>query len=219
MTRASWTLLGAVLVAPAAAQRPVTVSGGFAYLDYRIDAGFGIERFSGISGTAAAHFTVMRGVNGVAGLALGQLDAATSGALNRSLTQLALTAKVPMGQLVEWQAGVMLRSYGTRLAHQRWMVASLGAELHVPFPTRTIEGRVRGTYFPVVEERGLPRPTLAFGGAAGMWYRISGTRLGVTASLERYDFPAAQAPARREQLARLSFELSVDLRRTRPAAP
>jgi len=216
-----WAWLAAAVVAlpaTALAQRALSASGAVTYLDYCVEAGFGVERFSGITATAAAEFRLLRGLDAAVSLELGHLDASTSGFLNRSLAQLGLTAKIPMGSMVVWQAGVILRSYGTAVAHQRWMLATLGAELRVPFPTRRIEGVVRGTYFPMVEERGLPRPSVAFSGTAGLWYRIAGTRLGVLGSVERYEFPAAQAPAREEQLARLSFELAVDLTRRRPVA-
>jgi hypothetical protein len=213
--RAACLIAGALClrggVAPAFAQRALTVTPLVSLVEHRVDAGFGVERSLGpiVGGTG----TLRLGPGlAVAVRALGGSLFGARGVLDRDMGELGVEGSVAMGPWVALQAGAARRAYGTRVGRQTWTSVDVGATARVAFAGGAIQGVWRAALLPIVSVTGLPDPSVAFRAATGLDYRVRATTLGVEYSLERYDFPITQGVRRFEQLAALTLLLKVRLR-------
>jgi len=204
--------LGLALAArPVAAQRGPTGAAFISVAEHRVEAGYGVERSSG----------VVLGVEGALpvgprlSLALraqgGSLHTSSPGAVNRDVGQVTAEARMAAAPWLTFQLGATRRVYSTVIARQRWTIVHLGAAVRVPFAVHGISGLARAALLPVVSVNGLDRPEVAFTAAAGMEYRVRSLAIQALYSLERYDFPAREAVRRLEQLGQLT--LRCDLRK------
>jgi len=200
---------------PAAAQQRLSGSVLVSLAEHRVDAGFGLERASGLvfGGTASAHL----GPRLELGLRAqgGSLEASTPGAVDRDVGEIALAAKVTAASWLSLQAEARRRVYSSAIARQGWTLVGVGAEAQVPFTEKAVRGLARVGLLPVVSVKGLHRPNVAFTAAVGLAYAAGAITLRSLYSLERYDFPAQDGGRRREQLSALTLQLSLATARGR----
>ena len=200
-------------VAPAAAQRELTVAPLVSLAEHRVAAGFGVERSLGpiVGGVGTVRFSPRLAV---AVRALGGSLFGAKGVLDRDVGELGVEASVATVPWLSLQAGAGRRAYATKLGRQGWTTVDLGAAARVAFAGGAIHGVWRAALFPVVSVSGLRGPDVAFRAATGLEYRVRTTTLGVEYSLERYDFPAeGEGGVRRlEQLSAVTLRLELRLR-------
>lgn len=201
--------LGLAVLEGAAAQRRLSGSAWASLAEHRVDAGFGLERASGlvVGATASGH------LGPLLELALraqgGSLKASTAGAVDRDLGEIAVATRVAAASWLCLQAEASRRVYSSTIARQAWTLVGLGAEIQVPFTEEAVRGLARVGFLPVVSVKGLQRPDFAFTAAVGLEYAASPLTLRALYSLERYDFPVRDAWRRREQLSALTLQLSL----------
>jgi len=198
-------------VAPATAQRALTVAPLVSLAEHRVDAGFGVERSLGPILGAVGTLRLGPGL-AVAVRALGGSLFGANGVLDRDVGELGVEGSVAAGPWLSLQAGAARRAYGTKVGRQTWTTVDIGAVARVPFAGGTIHGVGRAALLPVVSVTGLPDPGVAFRAATGLEYGVRAATLGVEYSLERYDFPIDQGVHRVEQLAALTLRLGLRLR-------
>ena len=198
-------------VAPATAQRALTVAPLVSLAEHRVDAGFGVERSLGPILGAVGTLRLGPGL-AVAMRALGGSLFGANGVLDRDVGELGVEGSVAAGPWLSLQAGAARRAYGTKVGRQTWTTVDIGAVARVPFAGGTIHGVGRAALLPVVSVTGLPDPGVAFRAATGLEYDVRAATLGVEYSLERYDFPIDQGVHRVEQLAALTLRLGLRLR-------
>lgn len=198
-------------VAPATAQRALTVAPLVSLAEHRVDAGFGVERSLGPILGAVGTLRLRPGL-AVAVRALGGSLFGANGVLDRDVGELGVEGSVAAGPWLSLQAGAARRAYGTKVGRQTWTTVDIGAVARVAFAGGIIHGVGRAALLPVVSVTGLPDPGVAFRAATGLEYGIRAATLGVEYSLERYDFPIDQGVHRVEQLAALTLRLGLRLR-------
>ena len=180
--------------------------------DHRVDAGFGVERATGLLAGGAARL----GFRGIALALFGETGHLTavqgSGGIDRDISQVGATAQFrPLPWLV-LESGVTLRSFGTVIARQRWTLVRAGAEARVPLSGETIWAVGRAHLLPLVSVNGLPNAATAFDAGTGLAYRRGRLLFDLTYALERYDFPWQGSTRRSEQLSTLALRGGVALR-------
>lgn len=213
-------LAGAVLAplpAVAVGQRVTTAAATAAHLEYRVDAGYGVERLVGAALGVGAALELRPWLAVALAVHAGRLDGRTSGALDRDLGQVSLDARARVTPWLVVEGGVLARSFGTTVARQRWVALRTGAEVRFAFLGAGVHGILRGGYLPAVWVNGLDQPELAFTAASGLEYRLPVATARLLYELERYDFPRLGASERAEQLAVLRLEVAFGLRRPEPA--
>jgi len=180
--------------------------------DHRVDAGFGVERATGLLAGGAARLRF----RGIALALFGETGHLTvvqgSGGIDRDISQVGATAQfTPLPWLV-LESGVTLRSFGTVVARQRWTLVRAGAEARVPLSGETIWAVGRAHLLPLVSVNGLPNAATAFDAGTGLAYRRGRLLFDLTYTLERYDFPWQGSTRRSEQLGMLALRGGVALR-------
>ena len=202
------SLLAALLLpAPARAQSGVRVAAIVAHADHRVEAGFGPERSSGFLLGSELRLEAGRGLAFAAAGSAGKLAATASDALDRDLAQLNVGAELmPLGWLA-LEAGLIVRTYSTVVARQRWTLGRLGAEARVPLSGEVLHVLGRVSLFPSVSVNGLPGPDVAFETAVGLGYARGRWAVDLRYSLERCDFPSQGAGERSEQLTALALRV------------
>lgn len=198
----------ALTPAAAAAQRFVAATGSAQAVEYRLDAGFGLERYTGLVARGGMTLEIRAPFELAVDVGLGRLAGRTAGALDRDVGQLGIAARVHLADWLVGESGLIVRAFGTDLARQRWVVLGVGGEARLPFLGGAMQGVARAAYLPGVWVNGLQQPDLAFTAAAGLELRRGRVRARLLSLLERYDFAA-----RPEQLSALGLEVDVSLRR------
>jgi hypothetical protein len=195
----------------------VFAGGAVAFLEHRVDAGFGVEVLTGPMGFAEIGMLASR-VQGSVTLGAGRLGGAGT-ITGRDVGMLALRAGYLARSWLTLEGGVTIRTYSADVARQRWILLRLGAEARVPFLNDRMAALARLGVLPVASATGLGRSEAAFTAAAGMTYRRQRLTLEVLYALERYDFPATSITTadRREQLSSLIVRITAR-RRAPPVA-
>ena len=124
-------------VAPATAQRALTVAPLVSLAEHRVDAGFGVERSLGPILGAVGTLRLGTGL-AVAVRALGGSLFGANGVLDRDVGELGVEGSVVTGPWLSLQAGAARRAYGTRLGRQTWTTVDIGAVARVAFAGGTI---------------------------------------------------------------------------------
>ena len=188
-----------------------------AFVEHRVDAGFGVEVSSGPMGFAEIGILSSR-VQGSLALGAGRLTG-NGMVTDRDVGALVLRAGYLARSWLTLESGVTIRTYSADVGRQRWVLLRLGGEARVPFLNDRMAAVARLGVLPVASATGLGRSEAAFTAAAGMAYRRRLLSLEVLYALERYDFPAtAVMPTdRREQLSSLIVRFSAR-RRAAPVA-
>jgi len=207
-------LLAALLLPTMAGAQALEVSGilMLAHGDHRVDAGFGVERATGLligGATTLRHRGIALTVSGEAG----HLTAVQgTGGIDRDVSQVGAVAQfTPLPWLV-LEAGVTLRGYGTVVARQRWTLVRAGAEARVPLSGETFWAVGHAHLLPRVTVNGLPNAATAFDAGTGLAYRRGRLLFDLTYTLERCDFPSQGSTRRSEQLGKLALRGGVLLR-------
>jgi hypothetical protein len=107
------------------------------------------------------------------------------------------------------EAGPVLRSYSNVLARQHWTTLRAGAEARLPLAMESIHGIVRGYWMPIVSVNELSRPEIALATSVGVEWQGSRVTVGMTYTLERYDFRASAGARRLEQLSSLHLRAGL----------
>ncbi|HEU5260153.1 MAG TPA: hypothetical protein VFU41_01890 [Gemmatimonadales bacterium] len=201
--------LGLAALEGTAAQQRFSGSAWASLAEHRVDAGFGLERASGLVFGAAVSAHVGPRLELALRAQGGSLEASTAGAVDRDLGEIALATRVAAASFLSLQAEASRRVYSSAIARQAWTLVGVGAEVQVPFIEKAVRGLARAGFLPVVSVEGLHRPDLAFTAAAGLEYAAGAITLRALYSLERYDFPAQDAGRRPEQLSALTLQLSL----------
>ena len=198
---------------PALTQSPWTVSGRLALVEQRVDAGFGLERFSGVGlgldveRRFGSRFTV--GLRGQG--ATMQPDA--EGDLDRRIGEAELSAGLTIAPWWGFYGGVTVRAVANDAGRQHWVLAKLGAELRPAFSGNAFRALGRLGMIPVASVSGLSSSSLAFDGAVGVDYNRNRVALRLVYGLERFAFSSSNGTRREEQLSTLTFRAGVRLSR------
>lgn len=194
-------LLTLLLPTPAAAQRAAAIAATVGHADHRVDAGFGVERSSGfLVGVEARLDWSPRFALALTGRA-GHLDAAAA-VVDRDVAELDARAELWLRPWVALEGGVLVRTYSTILARQRWTIGRAGAAIRLPLSGGALHAVGRASLLPVVAVAGLPDPDLGIETAVGFAYARGRWQADLRFTLERCDFPN-----RDEQFATLTLGL------------
>lgn len=199
--------LALLLPVAARAQHDVLLGLTAAHADHRVDAGYGPETSVGTLLGWDVRLRVLQGLTLTTDGRSGRLTARTGGAVDREMTELGVGVEFMPLPWLALQSGFTRRSYSSIVARQRWTLLRLGAEARVPFSGDELRGVGRITLLPGASVNGLPRPDLAFEGAAGLAFTRGHAAVHLTYSLERCDFPTQGSGRRSEQLSTLSLGL------------
>lgn len=200
-------MLALLLPVAARAQHDVLLRVTAARADHRVDAGFGPETSVGTLLGWVGRLRVLPGVTLTTDGRTGRLTARSGSALDRDMAELGIGVEFMPLRWMALQSGFTRRSYSSMVARQRWTLLRLGAEARVPFSGDQLRAVGRVNLLPGVSVNGLPRPDLAFEGAAGMAYTRRRAAVTLMYSLERCDFPSQGSGRRSEQLSTLSLGL------------
>ncbi len=210
-------LLAAPCVARGGAAQVLTAAASVSSAEHRVDAGYGVERSSGLLGGGRVTLGLPPRVELDVTAAAGTLERDSTNAEERHLAEVGVGARYRPLPWLWLETGVAARTYTAPVAVQRWTSLRLGAEARVPFFGGRAEGIGRLLFLPLVAVTGLEQPDLAISAAAGVEYRFGPVGAGLFYSLERYDFPAQDGVARLEQMSTLT--VSVRARLFTVAAP
>jgi len=177
-----------------------------------VDIGNGVEESTGlvVGAEGAASWPSRLAV--AVRAAGGALSTDATGAEDRKVGELGAQASFGPAKWLVLFGGARSRVYSTAVARQRWNTVELGAQAHADFATMPVRAVLQGGIFPVVSGHGLPKPDVAFTGAAGLEYRRGSVTGAVFYELERYDFPDSGSGRRLEQVNQLTLRFSVRLR-------
>jgi len=197
--------------AHAAAAQVLTAAASVSAALHRVDAGYGVERSSGVLGGARVSLGLPPRVELGVTAGAGTLDRDSTSAEDRHVAEVGLDARYRTLPWLWLETGVATRTYAAPIAIQRWTSLRLGGEARVAFFGGRAEGVGRVLFLPLVAVTGLDQPELAVAAAAGIEYRLGPVAAALFYSLERYDFPARDGVARIEQLSALTGRVSVRL--------
>ena len=202
-------LLAAACAARAGVAQVLTAAASVSFAEHRVDAGFGVERSSGVLGGGRVTLGLPPRVELDVSAAAGTLAPDSPNAEERHLAEVGVDARYRPLSWLGFATGVATRTYSAPIAVQRWTSQRLGAEARVPIFGGRAEADGRLLFLPLVEVTGLEQPELAVTAAAGIEYRFGPVGAGLFYSLERYDFPAQDGVARAEQLSALTLRASA----------
>lgn len=186
------------------------MSGRLALVEERVNAGFGLERFSGVGlglgvERRLGSFTV--GVRGQG--ATMQPDA--SGDLDRRLGDAELSATLAVKPWWGFYGGLTLRAIANDAGAQQWILGRIGVELHSSFTGEQFRAVGRLGMIPLTSVGGLSSSALAFDGAVGLDYERNRYVLGIRYALERFAFTSGTGTRRDEQLSTLTFRAGLKI--------
>ena len=183
-----------------------------AHADHRVDAGFGVERATGVLVGGVTRLR-RRGIALTLSGGTGHLTAVEgTGGIDRDLSQVgAVVQFTPLRWLV-LESGVTLRSFGTVVARQQWTLVRAGAEARVPLSGETFWAIGRAHLLPIVSVNGLPNAATAFDAGTGLAFRRGRVVFDFMYTLERCAFPWQGNTRRTEQLGTLTLGGGVQLR-------
>lgn len=210
MTRARVAAVwGAVLVvltaSPAASQSGGRwiVSGGIGFLEERVDAGYGLEKFSGL----ALEFGVTARLSSrlaVDARGLGaELPASNVEDLDRRVGEADALARYRIASVWGVYAGVTLRSISNDAGSQHWVIGRVGAEVRPAFSGGRLHAVGRFGLIPLASVQGLSSAAITFDGAVGFEYEHDRISLSLLYAVEQFAFTDAADVDRKEQMSRL----------------
>ena len=208
-SRVAACLAAALGTVGGAAAQDVALAGFVSSVEHRVDAGFGVERSSGLVGGARVTVGLPPRVELALTASAGPLERDSANAEDRDVAEIRLDARYHTLSWLWLETGVATRTYSAPIAVQRWTTLRLGAEARVPFLGDRAEGVGRLLFLPLVSVTGVDQPELALTAAAGVEYRLGPVLAGVFYWLERYDFPVQDEIARVEQLSGLMVRASA----------
>jgi hypothetical protein len=204
-------LLTAPCAANAGAAQVLMAAGSVSSAEHRVDAGYGVERSSGLLGGGRVTLELPPRVELDVTAASGTLERDSANAEDRHVAEIGFDARYRPLSWLWLETGMATRTYSAPIATQRWTTLRLGAEARIPFFGGRAEGVGRLLFLPLVSVTGLEQPDLALTAGAGIEYRLGPIAAGVFYSLERYDFPAQDGVARAEQLSALTVRARARL--------
>jgi len=194
-----------------AAQKPWVVGGGIAFLEYRVDAGYGPERFNG----PELELNVERQFGSRVWLRLSGagagLQASSAGDLDRQLGQADVDARFLISPIWGFYGGLTAWAISNDAGRQHWVFGRLGAELRPAFTAQRFHAVGRLGFLPFVSVPGLSSASITFEGSAGLEYDHNRLRLALLYGLERFAFTSAGAADRQEQLSTLMLRGGIGL--------
>jgi len=197
---------------PARSQSPWLVSGRLALVEERVDAGFDLERFSGVGlgleveRRLGSRFTIGLGGQGAT------LQPDASGDLDRRIGEAALNALMSMTPAWGLYGGLTVRAIANDAGRQRWLLGRIGAEVRPAFTGDRFRAIGRLGVIPISSVDGLSPSSLAFDGAAGLEYQQDRWALKLVYGLERFAFTSSTGARRDEQFSTLTFRGGIRLR-------
>ena len=200
---------------PLHSQSPWTVSGRLAWVEERVNAGFGLERFSGaglgleIQRRLGSRFTV--GVRGQSAT----LTPDASGGLDRRVGEAEASATLAIKPWWGFYGSVTRRTIANDAGAQGWTLARIGAEIRPAFTGERFRAIGRLGVIPMSSVSGLSPSSLAFDGAVGLDYERDRYVLGLVYGLERFAFTSNIGTRRDEQLSTLTFRGGIKFPRRR----
>jgi hypothetical protein len=181
------------------------------HADHRVDAGFGVERATGVLVGGATR--LRRG--GIALTLSGETGHLTAvegtGGIDRDLAQVGAVVQFTALRWLMLESGVTLRSFGTVVARQQWTLVRAGAEARVPLSGETFWAIGRA-HLMAVSVNGLPNAATAFDAGTGLAFRRGRVVFDFMYMLERCAFPWQGNTRRTEQLGTLTLGGGVQLR-------
>jgi hypothetical protein len=201
---------------PARAQSPWTVSGRLAWVEERVDAGFGLERFSGAGlGLEVERRLGSRFTGGLRGQGA-TIAPEAGGDLDRRISEAEVRATMAIKPWWGFYGGVTLRAIANDAGAQRWLLGRIGAEVRPTFTGDRFRAIARLGVIPLASVSGLSASSLAFDGAVGLDYERDRYVLSLVYGLERFAFTSSTSGTRRdEQLSTLTFRGGIKLPRRR----
>lgn len=192
-------------------QSPWMVGGRLALVEERVDAGFGLERFSGVGlgldveRRLGSRFTVgLRGQGAT-------LQPDASGDLDRRIGEAEVSAQMSMTPSWGFYGGMTLRAIANDAGRQQWLLGRIGAEVRPAFTGDRFRAIGRLGMIPITSVDGLSSSSLAFDGAVGLEYRQDRWALKLVYGLERFAFSSSTGTRRDEQLSTLTFRGGIGL--------
>lgn len=205
--------LVAVGTRAAGGQSPWLVSGRLALVEQRVDAGFGLERFTGVGlgldveRRLGSRFTVGLRTQGAT------IRPDDSGDLDRRIGEAELSAVMALKPWWGLYSSVMRRAIANDAGSQQWTLVRLGAEVRPAFSGGRLHALGRLGAIPVTAVSGLSPSSLGFDGVAGLEYDHPRYALRLAYGLERFSFSSETGNRRDEQLSTLIVRVGVRLPR------
>lgn len=188
-----------------------TVSGRLALVEERVDAGFGLERFSGVGlgleveRRLGSRFTI--GLHGQGAT----MEPDASGDLDRRIGEADLSALMLMTPSWGFYGGLTLRAIANDAGRQQWLLGRIGAEVRPAFTGDRFRAIGRLGVIPISSVDGLSPSSLAFDGAVGLEFQQGRWALKLVYGLERFAFTSSTGVRRDEQLSTLTFRGGIRL--------
>ena len=177
-----------------------------------MDAGFGLERFSGVGlgleveRRLGERFTIGLGGQGA------KLQPDDSGDLDRRIGEAELRALLSMTPAWGFYGGLTMRAIANDAGRQQWLLGRIGAEVRPAFTGDRFRAIGRLGVIPLSSVEGLSPSSLAFDGAAGLEYHQDRWAIKLLYGLERFAFTSSTGVRRDEQLSTLTFRGGINLR-------
>jgi hypothetical protein len=183
-----------------------------AAVEYRVDVGFGVERFNGAVLGLGGVVRWNPRIATVLTVQGGTLDAQRPGDPERRIGEAALDARFAVAPWFTLAGGATVRAVANDLARQRWILVRFAGEARPAFMGTPMRAVLRAGVIPVVAVNGLPAPSLAVLAAAGLEYERGAFALAALYGVDRFDFPPRNGSRRLEQLSALTLRGEVHLR-------
>ena len=194
-----------------AGQSSWVAGGGIAFLEYRVDAGFGPERFSGpglelsVERRFGSRLTL-----GLSGAGAG-LQAAVAGDLDRRLGQADASVRYMIAPVWGLYGGLTMRAISNDAGRQHWVFGRIGAEVRPAFTSEGFHAVGRIGFIPFISVQGLSSASITLDGAVGVEFARKRLTLGLLFGLERFAFTSASEADRDEQLSTLMLRAGIRL--------
>jgi len=190
-----------------------TAFGGIGFLEERVDASFGLEKFSGL----ALEFGVTARVSSrlaVDARGLGaELPAASAEDLDRRVGEAEALARYRLASVWGLYGGVTVRSISNDAGGQHWVVGRVGAEVRPAFSGGRLHAIGRFGLIPLASVKGLSSAAITFDGAVGFAYEHDRINLSLLYGVEQFAFTDAGDVDRKEQMSRLMLRGGIRLPR------
>ena len=194
-----------------AGQSSWVAGGGVAFLEYRVDAGYGPERYNGpalelsLERRFGARLTLR-----LSGAGAG-LQAAAAGDLDRRLGQADMNARFMIAPVWGLYGGLTMRAIANDAGRQHWVFGRIGAEVRPAFSGEEFHAVGRIGFIPFVSVQGLSSASITLDGAVGLEYQRKRLTLGLLFGLERFAFTSASEADREEQMSALTLRAAIRL--------
>jgi len=193
-------------------QRAISGVASAAFVDYRVRAGSGVERFNGaVLGLGGAARVGPRTTVGVT-VQGGTLEPRRTADLERRFGDITVDARFSVAPWFALTGGGSVRAVANDVARQRWVLVRFGGEARPAFMGTPMRAILRVGMIPVVAVSGLPAPALALHAAAGLEYNRGSLTLAASYGVERFDFPPRSGIRRLEQVSAVTLRAGLRLR-------